>query len=254
MPSLNPNLHPQRFWAVTVAAILAVLITAAMGVWQLSRAEQKLAIARDMASRGQLESLSNAALLAPQTSANSLHYRRAQLSGTWLAQHTRYLENRQMNAHVGFFVVTPFQLAQSDKTLLVQRGWVPRSLLDRTQLPTISTPSGLQEISVSITPPPGRLFEFKGADTGLIRQNIDMEKFAAETHLALLPFSAQESATPNNGAEGLMRQWPEISSGVDKHYGYAAQWFGLALLVTGLYGWFQWLRPRQLLRANSLPK
>jgi surfeit locus 1 family protein len=249
-----PSPRPPRFWVITVTALLAVLITVAMGVWQLSRAEQKLAIARDIAVRGQLESLNNVAVLTPQAAAQMLHYRHAQLSGTWLTQHTRYLENRQMNERVGFFVVTPFQLAQSDKALLVQRGWVPRSLLDRTQLPSISTPVGKQQISVNITPPPGRLFEFKGAEAGVIRQNIDMDKFAAETNLALLPFSAQERATPDNAADGLTRHWPEISSGVDKHYGYAAQWFGLALLFAGLYAWFQWLRPRQLSRANSPSK
>jgi surfeit locus 1 family protein len=43
-------------------------------------------------------------------------------------------------------------------------------------------------------------------------------------------------------SEGLMREWPAINSGVDKHYGYAFQWFGLAALITILYVWFQIVR------------
>jgi surfeit locus 1 family protein len=250
MPSLSSS-KPSRFWTITLAALLAVLIAISLGIWQLRRAEQKLSIASETASRAQLALLDNAALLASGTAAQTLHYRHAQLSGSWLAQHTHYLENRQMNARVGFFVVTPFQLAQSDKTLLVQRGWVPRNLLDRTQLPAIVTPEGAQQITVSITPPPGRLWDFDSAEAGLIRQNINLEKFANETKLALLPFSAQEIAGSNNAADGLLRQWPAISSGVDKHYGYAAQWFGLGALFAGLYVWFQWLLPKKLARTEQ---
>ena len=48
--------------------------------------------------------------------------------------------------------------------------------------------------------------------------------------------------------EGLLRQWPAVSAGVDKHHGYAFQWFGLSGLIATLYVWFQlvrrFLRPR----------
>jgi surfeit locus 1 family protein len=43
-------------------------------------------------------------------------------------------------------------------------------------------------------------------------------------------------------SEGLLRNWPEINLGVDTHYGYAAQWFALSLLIVLLYAWFQ-VRP-----------
>jgi surfeit locus 1 family protein len=44
------------------------------------------------------------------------------------------------------------------------------------------------------------------------------------------------------GSDGLLRDWPEINLGVDTHYGYAAQWFALAVLIVLLYAWFQ-VRP-----------
>jgi surfeit locus 1 family protein len=43
-------------------------------------------------------------------------------------------------------------------------------------------------------------------------------------------------------SEGLQRDWPEAASGVDKHYGYAFQWFGCARLIALLYVWFQVVR------------
>ncbi len=45
-------------------------------------------------------------------------------------------------------------------------------------------------------------------------------------------------------SEGLLREWPQAATGVEKHYGYAFQWFGLALLIALLYVWFQIVRPR----------
>jgi surfeit locus 1 family protein len=32
---------------------------------------------------------------------------------------------------------------------------------------------------------------------------------------------------------------------VQKHYGYAFQWFALSALIIGLYAWFQLPRPRR---------
>ncbi|MCY7369684.1 MAG: hypothetical protein LH479_02135, partial [Polaromonas sp.] len=39
-----------------------------------------------------------------------------------------------------------------------------------------------------------------------------------------------------------LRDWPAPNVGVEKHYGYAFQWFGLCALTVVLYGWFQ-VRP-----------
>jgi surfeit locus 1 family protein len=44
-------------------------------------------------------------------------------------------------------------------------------------------------------------------------------------------------------SDGLLRNWPLIASGVDKHHGYAFQWFGLCALILILYVWFQIISP-----------
>ncbi|MEY2953531.1 MAG: hypothetical protein RLZZ401_1618, partial [Pseudomonadota bacterium] len=49
---------------------------------------------------------------------------------------------------------------------------------------------------------------------------------------------------------GLSREWPEPSLGIEKHYGYAFQWFGLCGLIAALYVWFQ-LIPRKRARHAS---
>jgi cytochrome oxidase assembly protein ShyY1 len=44
-------------------------------------------------------------------------------------------------------------------------------------------------------------------------------------------------------SQGLLREWPAPVSGIERHYGYAFQWFALSLLIAVLYFWFQWIAP-----------
>ena len=75
-----------------------------------------------------------------------------------------------------------------------------------------------------------------------IRQNLDLDELRAQTR-ADLPAGSVVQTDP--ASDGLQRDWPEIGSGVDKHYGYAFQWFGLSALIATLYVWFQILVPRR---------
>ena len=165
--------------------------------------------------------------------------------GVWLPAHTVYLDNRPMDGRVGFWVLTPLALQDSGRVILVQRGWVPRNFLERARLPAIVTPAGRVTVTGRMAPPPAKLYAFKGADEGAIRQNLDLDAFRAETGLPLLAGSLLQTGAPS---EGLLRDWPAPNLGVDKHYGYAFQWFGLCALVVILYVWFQLVAP---LRTSS---
>ena len=98
-----------------------------------------------------------------------------------------------------------------------------------------------------IAPPPSKLYEFKGADVGHIRQNIDLPVFSQEISLPLISVSMVQLGP---ASEGLLRDWAAPNVGVDKHHGYAFQWFGLCALVVGLYIWFQIINPWRAKRKN----
>lgn len=222
---------------MTVVAILGVALTASLGRWQLSRAAQKEAIQAAMKSQGEKILLDNAALRTGAEPANLVH-QRASLKGTWAAEHTVYVDNRQMHARVGFFVMTPL-LLDGGGAILVQRGWVPRNFNDRTALPKVLTPAGPVQIEGRLAAPPSKLYEPGTPSGGRIRQNVDLAQMAGETGLPFLSLTLQQTGT---ASEGLERDWPAVDLGVDKHYGYAFQWFGLSALIAGLYLWFQVMR------------
>jgi surfeit locus 1 family protein len=231
---------PRRFWAITVAAALGIAVTLGLGAWQLSRAHAKLALQQTIEQRETKPPLSGLSLLAPHPEA--LLHRGVVVRGTWDAAHTVFLDNRQMRGLPGFYVVTPLKLEGSDKAVLVQRGWVQRNFEKREQLPTVQTPAGLVELTARIAPPPARLYEFKGAEGGAIRQNLDLAAFRAETGLALLDVSVVQTGP---ASEGLLRDWPRAGSGSERNYGYAFQWWAMSALIAILYAWFQFIVPRR---------
>jgi surfeit locus 1 family protein len=225
---------------VALAALATVLLTARLGVWQLDRAGEKTALQAAIERRAQLPVLQT--LPPPPGDPAALLHRRAELTGRWSAAHTVHLDNRQMFGRPGFYVVTPLLLPDG-QALLVQRGWQPRDPRDRTQLREVPTPSGDVRVAGRIAPPPARLFEFDAGGSGRIRQNLDLDAFARETGLRLLPLSMLQTAPADD--DGLQREWPVPDSGVAKHHGYAFQWFGLSALVIVLYVWFQFIQPRR---------
>ena len=129
--------RPARFWVVTLATVITMAVTAALGFWQLDRAGQKRALQAQIEQRGQLAPWSTPELLQAADPLAGLH-RPVQLSGRWVQGASLFLDNRQMNARVGFFVITPLRLAGSDRAILVQRGWVARDFNDRSRVPAVA--------------------------------------------------------------------------------------------------------------------
>lgn len=240
MSASVPASSRSRRVLVLVAALSAAALTARLGFWQWDRAAQKDALQASLDARGAMPTVGADALRAPAGADPQWLHRRVILHGRWLAQWTVYLENRQMNGRPGFLVVTPLQWPGG--TVLVQRGWVVRDNDDRTRLPPIATPAGEVEVVGRIAPPPARLYEFDTAASGPIRQNLDPDRFSREVGLPLLPLSVLQDDGP---ADGLQRQWPPPAVDTHKHYGYAFQWWAFSALITGLYVWFQLIRPRR---------
>ena len=233
-----------RFWVVTVAALLTVALTFSLGQWQLRRAAQKEALQASLDQKSQVTPLGNAQLaglaaLNPPGLA-ALSDRRVDITGQWQAAQTVYLDNRPMNGRPGFWVMTPLQLSGTDKVVLVQRGWIARDFVDRSRLAPVETSAQEVRLQGRMAPAPAKLYAFKGADSGLIRQNLDIGVLASETGLPLLPVLVLQTGP---ASEGLQREWAAPNTGIDKHLGYAFQWFGLSALVLGLYVWFQWIVP-----------
>lgn len=232
-----------RFWLVLVFTVVGMAVTFSLGRWQLARATQKEALQASIDSRQHQPAVDIASVVTSpldKTQLDNLIHRPVSLRGVWVADRTVYLDNRQMGGRQGFDVLTPLRLSGGDSVVLVQRGWAPRNFGDRTALPPVETPSGEVMITGRIASSPARLYALGEDGRGAIRQNLDLEAFRGETGLPLASVTVLQTG---QASEGLLREWPQAATGVEKHHGYAFQWFGLCALIGLLFIWFQVVRP-----------
>ncbi len=242
------NARSRLVW-MTLLTLLGMAITGSLGRWQLNRAAQKESLQASMEAQGSKHLVDAFALLAAPDPLALVH-QPALLRGKWLADQTVYLDNRQMQAKVGFFAVTPLRLEGSDRVILVQRGWVARNFVERDKVPAIATPSGLVAIEGRIAPPAGKLFELGQPSVTAIRQNLDLQQLQLHIGEPLLPVILRQTGP---ASEGLLRDWPAVNNGVEKNYGYALQWFGMSALMALLYLWYQIIQPRFRRPKDSKP-
>lgn len=230
-----------------LAAVAVAALTARLGWWQLDRAAQKIQLQQALDERQALPPLQGDALARGAAEVPAQQHRRALLQGRWLNERSVYLENRPMAGRTGFYLVTPL-LLDDGTAVLVQRGFMPRDLMDRTRVappPAAAASSASVPVQGRIAPALARLYEFEATASGAIRQNLDLDAFARETRLPLRPWVLIQEDGPDVPPDGLLRQWPAPNTGVDKHHGYAFQWFALSALTLVLYAWFQFIRPRR---------
>ena len=225
------------------------MLAARLGAWQLDRAAQKLALQASLEARANEPLLAAPDLARRAQDVPAQTFRRVRLAGRWVAERTVFLDNRQMGGKAGFFVVTPLLLDAAREAVLVQRGWVARNFDQRAVLPPVATAKGRVEVEGKVALAASRLYEFSASASGPIRQNVDPVSFAREAGLDLLPLAVIESATTTNSSDGLERRWPPPATDVQKHYGYAFQWFAIGTVIAFLYVWFRIVRPRQRTRT-----
>ena len=233
----------------TLSALLVIAIGCAAGVWQLSRAEGKIALAANLLARQQMPILN--ANAGPLTLENASE-RRMIARGQYIPQAAIWLDNRPRpippagsnNAQSGFYLLMPLRLEGRDEVLWINRGWAPRNSQNRESLPPVKTPSNVVNIEGIVFAHPGKVYSLgenkPPIDTGKPRseQNFDLVGEGRLHGWVQSPFILREVDTGMD--DGLLREWAPLTTGVDRHYAYAFQWFALAFagflfwLLTGL--------------------
>lgn len=212
-------------WVPFVAAVLLAALGISLGNWQSRRADYKLGLQQQIVERG------NEAPLMAETialGARPPEFRRIVADGEFIADWPIYLENRPLDGRAGFYLLMPFRLASSGNVVLVMRGWFPRNAQDRTRIPDIAVPTGRLRLEGRVRADAGRVMQLgdaaKPAPRALL-QNIEPGQFAAASGLPAHAFIIEQTS---DTGDGLRRDWPQPSFGIDTHRGYAFQWYSLA--------------------------
>ncbi len=219
----------------TFAALAVILVTASLGVWQLQRASAKAAA----------QAVRDAALAAPPiplgataaARADGLVDRRVELAGRFDPAGTLLLDNRTHRGVAGFHVLTPLRLEGGGASVMVLRGWVARDVRDRTRALAFDTPVGpvrIEGLALRELPQPIVLGGGIGAsDAGTrVIQRFELEAWRRDRAPDAAPVIVRQTSTLD---DGLVRDWVQPGTGVDRHHGYAVQWF--AMSTAAALGW-----------------
>lgn len=216
-----------------IASLVLAILGIALGNWQAGRAAHKQTVQEQLDARAAEPPVALAAALgAAPTPAGALAYRRVTVTGEFVGAWPIFLANRPMAGRPGYYLVMPFKIAALNTHVLVLRGWLPRAA-EYGKLPAFDTPGGTVTIEGTVVASAGQVMNLGEAEPlapKAIVQNIDPAAAAAATGLALQPFFVQQTG-PGEPGETLQRAWPSPSGGIDKHRGYAFQWYALAAMA-----------------------
>lgn len=209
-----------------VLAVFPALIS--LSLWQVDRAKEKIELKKNW----QLQQAAEPAEFDPN--AEYSDNRRVLLTGVYLSDVYWLKENQFHNSVLGYHVIMPFQL-ESGAVIIVNRGWV-RGSASRDFMPEVMTPMAKQNISGILTfPTDSKLIEEVVGDVKIWPHKIlevDLSVMGQQIeglfHSKILRIDADSPSA-------LIVRWRPINISPAKHYGYAVQWFLLAVALLILY-------------------
>ena len=234
MNTVKRQFKPGLVPTLVVLILLPILIR--LGFWQIDRAGEKEHIQQLFEQRAQLPEVPITELAADLSDIEALKYRQVSVTGKYDNQHQILLDNKVYNQVVGYHVLTPIRINNTDKAVLVNRGWVPGSL-DRRILPKISSPDQQIEINGVISIPSSKVFTLSdynraGDNWPAVYQWIDFKDMQHATGLNLLPVVILQDPKDK---DSFVRNWSKVSLKPEKNISYAVQWFTMAFALIVIY-------------------
>lgn len=225
----------RRLFMLAAPSLLAAMLAMAfswLGFWQLERAEfkERLFSGYRQAAGAPARAAQTVADVDRMLAEAQVPFFAVRADGVYLDDRQFLLDNRVHEGRAGYEVLTPLILSDGGG-LIVNRGWVPMGR-SRQDLPEIEAPSGPIEISGLLS-----RFPRPGLDIGPAVQGEGWPKIANyPTPQELRSVLGRPVATgmlllDSELPGGYRRDWEPRVMGPMRHYGYAVQWFALALTV-----------------------
>lgn len=228
-------------WKLSLFTALLMPLLLWLGVWQLDREQEKVAMQVHHAARSAAPAV---AVQAVDWQSEDLAYVRIVAEGRYDNERSYLLDNRIFRGRAGYEILTPFSTIDGHH-LLINRGWIQAGST-RDDLPQVEVVDGQVQITGSIYVPVEEPFllsdvqEAHGAGWPRVIQSIRMDEIAAQLGLPMLAHSVRLTA----GSPGLEQDnWPTVNMQPEKHRAYAVQWFTMATALLVMYVYFGFKHP-----------
>lgn len=222
--------------------IASTLLLCGLGVWQLERLQWKNDLVARIEQAQRQPVLGGLPQLDTPVAADALAYRKVALTGRFLYGKTLHMAGRPkgLGSLQGFYMVTPFQLEDDGRIVMVNRGFSPVNKDAR--------PEGAQTVTGVIRPPRGkRYFSPDNHPEKNVWFYEDITAMGDTTNLALIPLVVEAIGERKAGI------WPMPHDGQislrNDHLYYAITWFSIAII--GIIMFIVYTRKPQSPKATS---
>jgi len=217
---------------MVLGTIAGVFFLSSLGVWQLQRAGEKEQIQQANESR---KNNPPEEFSFPISDPVALRFQRIRAQGSFISDKQFILDNRYLDNQVGFNILTPFKLNDSDKVVLVDRGWIQLTG-SRDQLPNINVNNNLRSLVGMVYVPYGKAYAVGEIDSSQdwprLIQYLDFNELSDRLGYNLLPLTLRMEAGQDDTYKA---KWLIYASSPKRNYGYALQWFAMALTLLVIF-------------------
>jgi len=219
---------------ITIFFVFFALLFFVLGLWQIERGQAKTGIIDEF--NANLES-------EPQyLDDRAKKWDRVFVKGTWENSRQILIDNVIHRGVAGYKVLTPLRVLESDKLILVDRGWIKRNKY-RENLPDIDllenelTVSGILE-----SPELGLVLsdDLVSPDWPKVSQTKNPKVLLKEYDENTYNLILLADPVLKNSLEYIKITPTNMMP--SKHYGYAAQWFSMFLVLCLMFIWYGYKR------------
>ena len=228
-----------------ILTTLLIIAFVSLGLWQLNRAKEKQDRRDEFLERTERPPI---VVQEELLVIESMEFRKARASGRYLADYQILLDNNVYRGQAGYHVLTPLLLMDTTTVIMVNRGWIPWGL-DRRKIPNVGVPVKPVVVRGRLAQPAKHALNFEASEVQdefqQVWQNLDLEKFENLTGYSVQRLVMLLESEDGAEKDGLVRDWPVYQdTWIQRHRGYAVQWFALALVLLCIFFFLSFKRNR----------
>ena len=218
-------------WKASLTFLLLLLLVLSLGVWQIDRGYNKKELENTFLERQSqpVKEIKYNAFLESDL------YRNVVLEGKYLEK-IFFLDNKIHNGKPGLKVFSPFETTNNN-LVLVSRGWI--ELEDRSKLPTVNTTKNVLKLQGVLRPESQDFVleneEMNNKNNPILLQTVNLSELSNFLGKPLSPYILELSELSESA---FVKTWQPINLSSFRHFGYAVQWFGLAVVLIVGYVFF----------------
>ena len=215
---------------ITIFFVFFAILFFSLGVWQIERGQSKAGILNEFND--------NLKKTPSNLDASSKKWDRVYVNGTWVNSKQIFIDNIINRGIAGYKVITPLNIEGSDKTILVDRGWIKQNKY-REVLPDISIEEKSETVSGILELPELGLVlsnDLVTSEWPKISQSKNFKILAEQFDMNLFPMILLADPINQKSLEYIKITPTNMTP--TKHYGYSAQWFLMFIVLCAMYIWY----------------